>query len=87
MNDITDIKIGDIVIAIEEHDNNTDIIGKKGRVIDNQPRFSYCAVEFFEPIQSGHDYYHKGKDGHCWSIHWNKLMKVPITRYTVEDYE
>lgn len=60
-------KVGDRVKCICDVDDNEDIVGKKGKIVNIQDLEYYeYGVEFDEEIEHGHDAGDKGKKGHCW---------------------
>ena len=73
------LEVGQCVRAIYEHDSNSDIVGKTGKVIstrDTVDNTQYITIEFDEPIRRGHRGYDgAGKNGHCWNIPAYKVEK------------
>ena len=67
------IKIGDKVECIEQHDDNTVIVGKFGTVVSKRAG-SKWGVEFKEDI-GGHNLGELCEDGYGWSIQEYKLKK------------
>ena len=61
----TKFEVGDRVVAIAEHDDNTSIIGVAGTVLAVESYGTY-AVEYDERISNGHDLNGKCKDGYGW---------------------
>lgn len=57
--------VGDRVVAIAEHDDNTSIIGVAGTILAIEGYRTY-AVEYDELISKGHDLRGKCKNGYGW---------------------
>lgn len=76
----TNYKQGDRVIGVEEMDGNAAIIGLKGRILtlntQEENPDSDCLVEFDVSFPDGHSGTDRGRDGHCWYVHFRCIKPL-----------
>jgi hypothetical protein len=72
----SDFKVNDFVKSINNENSNKNCYMKQGKIIAVENK-SVC-VEFFEKITYGHNGEGKGKQGHCWWLCKNDIVKVVI---------
>ena len=74
-------KLGDKIVGVEEMDGNQYIVGLRGTIIcldtQHENLDSDCLIEFDSEFQDGHSGGDRGKDHHCWYVHFRciKLLK------------